>query len=366
MLSLKRDALKRSAAAMGLATVSEDSANQYSIVHESTPAPSQLNLTLDECSLLKSSIFPIQEQFLNNDLTFQTYYAPPGSQTAPIFICHHGAGSSAMTFWCAARSLISAKEKPGVFLYDARGHGNSTLSKQLDYALSDFTADLEFVMSRFLAKYQPQNPLCLIGHSLGGAVMTNYISSKSVPGSVKGLVVIDIVEEAAIRALDKALAFVKRRPKSFTSLMQAVQWHLQSSILRNEESAKVSVPDLLTPVDNVYMWRADLERMSKYWHSWFVDLSLTFVTCNSAAKNVAKLLLLSTSETLDKELMIGQMQGKYQLVVFNNSLMTGHFIQEDIPQQFGCAVLELMRRNSEDFSSDKPKFVPTWGGKINS
>jgi len=40
--------------------------------------------------------------------------------------------------------------------------------------------------------------------------------------------------------------------------------------------------------------------------------------------------------------MIGQMQGKYQLVVFPDA---GHFIQEDLPGKTAAVLVDFWRRN---------------------
>ena len=53
---------------------------------------------------------------------------------------------------------------------------------------------------------------------------------------------------------------------------------------------------------------------------WFTGLSSKFL-----ASRTARLLVLAGTERLDKELMIGQMQGKFQLVVIPN---VGHMVHE--------------------------------------
>lgn len=53
---------------------------------------------------------------------------------------------------------------------------------------------------------------------------------------------------------------------------------------------------------------------------WFTGLSSTFLGVRTA-----RLLVLAGTERLDRELMIGQMQGKFQLVVVPN---VGHMIHE--------------------------------------
>ena len=48
-----------------------------------------------------------------------------------------------------------------------------------------------------------------------------------------------------------------------------------------------------------------------------------------------KLLILAGTDRLDRELIIGQMQGKYQLVVLPE---VGHFLHEDAPAKTASSV----------------------------
>ncbi|KAK3041517.1 hypothetical protein RJ639_002203, partial [Escallonia herrerae] len=57
---------------------------------------------------------------------------------------------------------------------------------------------------------------------------------------------------------------------------------------------------------------------------------------------VPKLLLLAGTDRLDRALTIGQMQGKFQMVVVRH---TGHAIQEDVPDEFATLVLNFISHN---------------------
>jgi pimeloyl-ACP methyl ester carboxylesterase len=48
------------------------------------------------------------------------------------------------------------------------------------------------------------------------------------------------------------------------------------------------------------------------------------------------------TDRLDKDLMIGQMQGKFQLVILNES---GHCIQEDQPEKLATVLRDFWDRN---------------------
>lgn len=60
--------------------------------------------------------------------------------------------------------------------------------------------------------------------------------------------------------------------------------------------------------------------MLNYVAGWFLGLSKSFLEVRTA-----RLLVLAGTDRLDKDLMLGQMMGKFQLVVIPG---TGHMIQE--------------------------------------
>ena len=122
-----------------------------------------------------------------------------------------------------------------------------------------------------------------------------------------GYAVLDVVEGSAMDALKSMNAYLDTRPSTFASLDQAITWHIRSRTLRNLESAKASVPSLLLQRDDgKWIWRTDLSRTEAYWQNWFDGMSAKFLGARGA-----KLLLLAGTDRLDKELMIGQMQGKF-------------------------------------------------------
>ena len=92
------------------------------------------------------------------------------------------------------------------------------------------------------------------------------------------------------------------------------QLSTRSRTIRNKTSARVSVPSLLdeesSPADpqKPFVWRTNLAATKPFWEDWFVGLSRKFLEARGG-----KLLLLAGTDRLDKELMIGQMQGLFSL-----------------------------------------------------
>ena len=73
-----------------------------------------------------------------------------------------------------------------------------------------------------------------------------------------------------------------------------------------------------------------------YWKEWFGGLSAKFLSVQ-----VPKLLLLAGVDRLDKELMVGHMQGKFQMQVLP---LCGHAVHEDSPEDVSDALASFMLR----------------------
>lgn len=93
-------------------------------------------------------------------------------------------------------------------------------------------------------------------------------------------------------------------------------------MVNNSASARVSIPSQLVKHDGEYRWRVSLDKTEPYWTGWFTGISELFL-----ATKIPKMLLLAGTDRLDTALTVGQMQGKFQLVVLPS---VGHTIQEDV------------------------------------
>jgi len=160
---------------------------------------------------------------------------------------------------------------------------------------------------------------------------------------IAGVAVLDVVEEFTLEALPMMHSLLDTRPEGFNSQEEAIEWHIKTHAIRNPDSARVSVPSIIVQNPNPepgsfpWVWRTSLRATAPYWTSWFTGLSSRFLSAKTA-----RVLVLAGAERLDKELMIGQMQGKYQLVVIPN---VGHILHEDDPERLAEVLVEFWRRN---------------------
>lgn len=257
-------------------------------------------------------------------------------------------------------------------------------------------------------------PIVVVGHSMGGALAVHCtVLIQEILPTIVGMIVIDVVEGTALEALQSMQSLLRGRPKSFPTLEKAVEWCLRSGQTKNLEAAKVSMPgqlkNLITgklgadevddsesdqqpdsdkpeprrlfasdsqileeseeekvePVscgrpnppepeipsssvkDNEYSWRIDLSKTEPYWKGWFQGLSDLFLS----SPVQGKLLLLAGIDNLDRQLTIGQMQGKFQMQVLPQ---VGHAVHEDSPEKVADAVATFLVRNR--FTVSKTEF----------
>lgn len=281
---------------------------------------------------------------------------PTNPSKDPLFVCHHGAGSSGLSFALFSREVRKRLPGAGVLSVEARDHGSvvGTSPPDARHHATDFSLDalaqdlLEMIHLTQARLWEELPNLVLVGHSLGGAVVTSVAKSAALGSKLMGFAVIDVVEGSAIDALKSMQSYLAGRPSTFRSVEAAIDWHVRSRTIRNPSSAAISTPALLIEIrPGLWTWRTDLASTQSFWQDWFKGLSAGFLSGKAA-----KLLLLAGTDRLDKELMIGQMQGKFQMQVFPEA---GHFVHEDLPERTAEVVIEFYKRNDRSTLVLPPK-----------
>ncbi|OSS49852.1 hypothetical protein B5807_05856 [Epicoccum nigrum] len=333
----------------------DDSSSASSMSSTGTVIPSSVQRP---APTIHWSDYYAQECYLEREhprAKFHVYITPPASLQSPLLVLHHGAGSSAMSFALAAKEIRKAMPGIGILALEAREHGSvvwddagavdSRLS--IDVLSQDMVDMIALTQQKMGWKELPA--LVLVGHSLGGAVVTHVANMGLLGSKTLGFAVLDVVEGSAMDALKHMQAYLRTRPKLFDNLDAAIDWHIRSRTLRNIESARASVPSLFmqTSTGGRWVWKTDLSKTESYWENWFNGMSAKFLSGRGA-----KLLLLAGTDRLDKELMIGQMQGKFQLSVFPAA---GHFLQEDQPEKTAEVIVEFVKRNDRSTLVLPPK-----------
>lgn len=250
-------------------------------------------------------------------ITHHAYLTSPVGK-GPLFVMHHGAGSSGLSFAVAGAEIRKLLPSAGILSLDARGHGSTTVTgtTELNLSLETLRGDLlsAVVQTQAQMGWKELPPIVLVGHSLGGAVVTDLAKSAALGNAVLGYAVLDVVEGSALDALKSMQQYLSTRPPGFATLQTGIEWHIRSRTIRNSVSARTSVPALLALQDGdstgsggrPWRWKTDLAATEPFWSDWFVGLSKKFLEARGG-----KLLLLAGTDRLDTELTIGQMQGMF-------------------------------------------------------
>lgn len=378
---------------------------QKSILKSKLP-PSGVNFGVSSGRVTKSKGFqrkrdydPVQwmpyfDQSEDVEIGSNTFHIYTKGSEEPTLVLLHGGGYSALT-WAEFTKSIMTMIVCKVMAIDLRGHGDTHTTNEEDLSGDTLAEDVAAVVQATLGN----SPVILVGHSMGGAVAVR--AAPLIP-NLSGLGVIDVVEGTAMDALASMQSFLRSRPSSFTSISQAIEWCVRSGQIRNVQSAKVSVPgqiknietnklathdidslsqstcqcnseptipreDIIQEEEPVnmppppppttatttrkYVWRIDLSKTEQHWFGWFKGLSTAFLNVP-----VPKVLLLAGVDRLDRELTVGQMQGKFQMQVLP---ACGHAVHEDVPDKVAEAIATFMVRHKfAEPASDFPRTFP--------
>ncbi|KAJ8592850.1 protein phosphatase methylesterase [Rhizopogon salebrosus TDB-379] len=287
-------------------------------------------------------------------LDVRVYHTPSKYDGGGVIVFHHGAGYAGTSFACLAKEISAVmRNDVGVLAFDARRHGKTTSSQSdenlsIDVLVEDFCALLQTIYPDAAAA----PTLMLVGHSMGGSVCVRACPIlQHHQYRIAGVAVLDVVEGTAIEALPHMQAILNSRPEGFDSIEEAIEWHVDTGLIHNPSSARVSIPSIVIPSDSPltpttransgfkYKWRTPLRSTAPYWNSWFPSLSSLFLALRSA-----RLLVLAGAERLDTTLMVGQMQGKFWLEVMTGSEV-GHLVHEDDPTRLAEILADFWKRN---------------------
>lgn len=129
------------------------------------------------------------------------YLTPPAS-SGPLFVMHHGAGSAALSFAPLAAEIRTRLPAAGVLAPDARGHGETVVKhgaendSGMDWSLATLGNDLIRVVQSVQKRLDwPRLPnIILVGHSMGGPVVTEVAQSRALGDELLGYAILDVVE----------------------------------------------------------------------------------------------------------------------------------------------------------------------------
>ncbi|KAG0348503.1 Protein phosphatase methylesterase 1 [Podila humilis] len=275
-----------------------------------------------------------------------TVYEVHGSKDAPLFIMHHGAGHGALSFGQLTKELkkLLGKNNVNILAYDCRGHGATTSGKSVkkfDSRQETLAKDMgNLVETIYPNKQGLPEKVILVGHSMGGIATVEAAYRPTVP-NVAGVVLLDVSQNNSRIPSSAVIAGVSRRPLSFNSLEEAIEFGHKSGDVLNIESLRLSYPPLLqhspTPdAPSRHVWVTDLLEIVQSWNGWFTNM-----TSNFLAPKIPKLLVLAgTDGLLDDELRAAIKDGQLNFLLMPNA---SHGVQEDEPKLLAIEIVAMLK-----------------------
>ena len=168
---------------------------------------SSSSTSLSWTDFFSQELFLTQENNNTNIRIIHHVYLTPPLESGPLFVMHHGAGSSGLSFAACAEEIRKIVPKAGILSLDTRDHGSTQVTKidisgdddskvETDLALETLSNDLIFVINETQSRmgWETLPDIVLVGHSLGGAVITD-VAKKGVLGQkLLAYAVLDVVE----------------------------------------------------------------------------------------------------------------------------------------------------------------------------
>ncbi|MGE4322570.1 MAG: alpha/beta fold hydrolase [Sphingobium sp.] len=196
-------------------------------------------------------------------LRTRLHYLDWGNSSAPTVVLVHGGLDHARSWDWTARALCRDYH---VVALDMRGHGDSAWSAEGSYMIQNYVYDLAQLIDIL-----GRDPVCIVGHSLGGSVTLRYAGL--FPDRVRRIVAIEglgmapaRIEQQLVRPhpelwrewIDSRRASAKRQPRRYTTIEAAVaRMRERNDRLSVEQALHLTVHGVNRNEDGSYSWKFD-------------------------------------------------------------------------------------------------------------
>jgi pimeloyl-ACP methyl ester carboxylesterase len=206
-------------------------------------------------------IGPVSSYYVSQRL--RLHFVDWGNEDKPPLILVHGGRDHARNWDWVAREL---RKDYHVIAPDLRGHGDSEWARGGHYMIQEFVLDLAQLINAL-----DLNPVTLVGHSLGGSVVTQYAAVY--PDRVRQLVNIEGLGpppemlkgrfsrptwERTAEWIEQVREFSSKVPKHYPSIESAAQRMLEAnSFLSLEQAHHLTVHGVARNEDGTFSWKFD-------------------------------------------------------------------------------------------------------------
>ena len=118
------------------------------------------------------------------DIAYQWDRNPQPRQDRAILLIQHGYLERSASYDHLIDNILD--QGFDIFRFDLRGHGFSDGRRAYVEQFEDYTDDLAALVE-LIAKENPEQPIIIYGHSLGGLIALDYCASENCSAQVKGL-----------------------------------------------------------------------------------------------------------------------------------------------------------------------------------
>lgn len=278
----------------------------------------------------------------HNILKFQTdeeitiiadAYGNPAND--PILLLH--GGGQTRNSWKKTGQILATKGWY-VIATDARGHGDSSWSKQGNYSFDYLRKDLESIVQTL-----DKAPI-LIGASMGG--ICSLAALHYHPNLAKGLILVDVSPRKEKKGTDRIFAFMSAKPEGYASLEEvqaAVKAYLPQR--KNISSLNGLKKNLRQLPNGRYSWHWD-PAMLKVWQGKTDDVANkeTEDFLMNALVNLtipAMLVRGGISDVVSKEI-VEELKVAAPDLTYIDVAEAGHMVAGDSNHVFTNALLEFL------------------------
>lgn len=203
------------------------------------------------------------------------YYQTIGDDSPQKLVFLHGILGQGRNWQSIAKKFSKNFQ---CMIYDQRGHGQSFHPSQ-GFELSDYAEDLKGILDEL----NWTDPVCLVGHSMGGRVALQFASLY--PELVKRLVIVDIGADSSWETMSDILEMVNFVPAPFADRSEARAF-MENEFLKAYPNKMVMefLYSNLTQRNNQYDWLFSKEavtqtlQLSRYRDYWALFKNLKMPT----------------------------------------------------------------------------------------
>jgi len=186
-----------------------------------------------------------------------------GDRAAPPLVLVHGGRDHARSFDAIAERFARSWH---VVAPDLRGHGDSEWARGGSYALAEFVLDLDTLVDAL----GPQ-PVALVGHSLGGAIVLYYAGLRPERvrrgAAIEGLgaspsLRTELLAQSSAQRLDAFVASVRaidaKEPRSYESIEAAAErMRAEHPFLSQAQALHLTRHGVRRAPDGSFVWKYD-------------------------------------------------------------------------------------------------------------